>query len=126
MSGHDPMEALRPKSVQELHATVAAAGRRKSLPPVVAQLQQLVEQRAACEERCVARLRDRASFEASLLPRASLEGRPGDALGELSSSEEQARGYVTAAVQKRFQTLESRCSVLCGRRLAHLVGGSPS
>merc|ERR1711924_120274 len=62
------MEALRPKSLQELHEAVAAGGRRKRLPPVVEQLRELCERRAECEERCVVRLRDRSMREAALLP----------------------------------------------------------
>ncbi|CAK9013791.1 unnamed protein product [Durusdinium trenchii] len=58
------MEAMRPKSVKELHASIAAAGRRRPLPPVANQLQTFVEQCRECEERCVSRLRERAKFEA--------------------------------------------------------------
>eukprot|EP00435_Cladocopium_sp_Y103_P063708 s839_g25.t1 len=104
----DFLEALRPKSVQELHASVAAAGKRKPLPPVVDQLQVFVEQRRACEERCVARLRARAEFEASLLP-------------ESSESQEDVRSKVTTGVRHRFKSLESQCSVLCGKRLSYLI-----
>mmetsp|Transcript_13167 Transcript_13167/g.28984 ORF Transcript_13167/g.28984 Transcript_13167/m.28984 type:complete len:112 (+) Transcript_13167:45-380(+) len=106
----DFLEALRPKSVQELHASVASAGKRKPLPPVVDQLQVFVEQRRACEERCVARLRAQADFEASLLP-------------ESSASQEDVRSKVTTGVRHRFKSLESQCSVLCGKRLSYLITG---
>eukprot|EP00434_Breviolum_minutum_P017530 symbB.v1.2.015472.t1/scaffold1156.1/size134879/2 len=105
----DFMEALRPKSVQELHASVAAAGRRRSLPPVVDQLQVFVEQRHVCEERCIARLRARAAFEVSLLPDGP--------------SQEDVRNQVITGVQRQFSSLESQCSVLCGKRLSHLITG---
>ncbi|CAE8621610.1 unnamed protein product [Polarella glacialis] len=122
--GQDLMEALRPKSVQELHASVAAGSRtQKSLPPIVAQLQQFVEQRAACEERCVARLRGRAVTEAGLLPCATVAA-DNPAVTREAAEQQMAKASITGAVNRRFGALESRCAVLCGSRLSHLIGGS--
>eukprot|EP00930_Biecheleria_cincta_P034648 TRINITY_DN23918_c0_g2_i1.p3 TRINITY_DN23918_c0_g2~~TRINITY_DN23918_c0_g2_i1.p3 ORF type:complete len:127 (-),score=34.23 TRINITY_DN23918_c0_g2_i1:118-498(-) len=117
----DMMEALRPKSVQELHASVAAAGRRKPLPPVVGKLQQFITQRQACEQRCISRLREQAVFEASLLPAPASVADDSSNKGGQRELEEQAREHIGAAVRKRFAGLENQCSVLCGKRLAHMV-----
>mmetsp|Transcript_47213 Transcript_47213/g.113244 ORF Transcript_47213/g.113244 Transcript_47213/m.113244 type:complete len:137 (+) Transcript_47213:54-464(+) len=107
------MEALRPKSVQELHASIAGAARRRGPPPAVAgQLQDFCARRAACEERCVVRIRGRAAQEALLLPAAE---------GPEGQEERERRGEVQSAVARRFSTLESQCSAACGRRLAHLL-----
>eukprot|EP00747_Dinoflagellata_sp_TGD_P169742 gnl/TRDRNA2_/TRDRNA2_199549_c0_seq1.p1 gnl/TRDRNA2_/TRDRNA2_199549_c0~~gnl/TRDRNA2_/TRDRNA2_199549_c0_seq1.p1 ORF type:complete len:137 (+),score=24.74 gnl/TRDRNA2_/TRDRNA2_199549_c0_seq1:84-494(+) len=104
-------EALRPKSVQELHETVASGRRRGALPPVVAQLAEFVERRTMCEERCIDRLRGRAAQEALLVP------------DEAGDEFDRRRGAVANAVSRRFSTLENQCSVLCGQRLSGLVGG---
>ncbi|CAK9012454.1 unnamed protein product [Durusdinium trenchii] len=101
----DIMEAMRPKSVKELHASIAAAGRRRPLPPVANQLQTFVEQCRECEERCVSRLRERAKFEAALLPSNLQE-------------KDAARSQVVEGVQHRFAALEGQCSVICGKRTA--------
>ena len=105
----DLLEALRPRSLKELHESIAATSRSSRLPPIVAQLQELCERRAACQERCVARLHHRAGLEATLLP-----------------SDDGPRAEIVAAVQRRFSALEGHCTVLCGRRFAHLVSGGLS
>eukprot|EP00928_Gymnodinium_smaydae_P025823 TRINITY_DN20460_c0_g1_i1.p4 TRINITY_DN20460_c0_g1~~TRINITY_DN20460_c0_g1_i1.p4 ORF type:complete len:120 (+),score=23.79 TRINITY_DN20460_c0_g1_i1:67-426(+) len=104
------LDSLRPQSVKELHETVAAGARRRKLPSVVAQLAEFCENRGACEERCVARLRERATLEGALIP-----GAEGDA---------PRREQVQKAVAQRFGALEEHCGVLCGRRFAHLVSNT--
>eukprot|EP00445_Apocalathium_hangoei_P001229 CAMPEP_0203860824 /NCGR_PEP_ID=MMETSP0359-20131031/12653_1 /ASSEMBLY_ACC=CAM_ASM_000338 /TAXON_ID=268821 /ORGANISM="Scrippsiella Hangoei, Strain SHTV-5" /LENGTH=143 /DNA_ID=CAMNT_0050777963 /DNA_START=86 /DNA_END=517 /DNA_ORIENTATION=+ len=133
-----PIDAFRPQNLAELHAAIAAVSgsdtgggnapprRRGSLPPVVSQLQAFCEQRAACQQRCVARLRDRAAFEASLVPASGAQASGSSSGGLENAAEVEQRRLVEAAVQRRFATLESQCSAVCGRRLAHLVGGGPA
>ncbi|CAE7384706.1 unnamed protein product [Symbiodinium pilosum] len=124
----DILEALRPKSVQELHAAVAA-GKPRAVPPIVNQLQDFVLQQQLCEERCKSRLRDRAAYEAKLLPYADHADLPGGTGLQRTTTpgqnlKDDARGHVIKAVHGRFAALDGQCDVLCGRRLAHLVGGS--
>ncbi|CAE7217183.1 unnamed protein product [Symbiodinium necroappetens] len=118
------MEALRPNSLEELHASIANAGKQKRLPSIVRQLEEFVQQQQICQERCVLRLRERASHEAGLVPSGNLPGssRPSTSTGD--SQEDDARTFVSRAVHQRFAALDGQCSALCGRRLAHLVVGS--
>mmetsp|Transcript_110519 Transcript_110519/g.155124 ORF Transcript_110519/g.155124 Transcript_110519/m.155124 type:complete len:124 (+) Transcript_110519:66-437(+) len=115
----DIMEALRPNSREELRDSIANAGKRKRLPNIVRQLEEFVQQQQICQERCVLRLRERASHEAGLVPSGNLPGssRPSTSSGDLQDD-------VSRAVHQRFAALDGQCSALCGRRLAHLVVGS--
>mmetsp|Transcript_118300 Transcript_118300/g.264535 ORF Transcript_118300/g.264535 Transcript_118300/m.264535 type:complete len:139 (-) Transcript_118300:110-526(-) len=122
------LEALRPKSLRELHESVAAAPgsrRRGGLPPIVAQLAEFCERKAACEERCLARLQCRAEREAAMVP--AIVGDPG-AVQDKSGAEglplQRQREEVEMAVAMRFQSLRGSCARLCERRFSHIVAGS--
>mmetsp|Transcript_74493 Transcript_74493/g.177389 ORF Transcript_74493/g.177389 Transcript_74493/m.177389 type:complete len:120 (-) Transcript_74493:108-467(-) len=105
------LEALRPQSLEELHATVAAgSSRRGKLPPIVNQLAEFCQKRDACSGSCVDALREQAEREAMLVP------------GGSTHSDPRAR-EIAEVVRQRFSALEERCSVLCGQRYSHLVGG---
>merc|ERR1712046_231451 len=112
------LEALRPKSLQELHQSVAEVnkGRKRGPPPaIVAQLQSFCEQRALCEKQCFTRLRAHAVQEATLVPA------PESADDSASGTSDAHSRAVAAAVTKRYAALEPHCVVMCGRRLVHLV-----
>eukprot|EP00927_Polykrikos_kofoidii_P043159 TRINITY_DN37218_c0_g1_i1.p1 TRINITY_DN37218_c0_g1~~TRINITY_DN37218_c0_g1_i1.p1 ORF type:complete len:155 (-),score=34.18 TRINITY_DN37218_c0_g1_i1:170-574(-) len=112
----DLMEALRPQSVRELHEAVKDGARRRGpLPPIVSQLAEFCERRTECEERCIKRLRDRAVSETTLLPKAR------NAEGSVIDANSERRQQVTSTVAVRFKLLEDQCTVLCGKKLIHLI-----